>query len=180
MTTGASDEPGNGRQGDSADSPDAFGRPEGVNEGFAPRQGLPPPGPVARAADPGAEAAFGRPAHEQNGFAEGPRLGPRRAAAPTVTPALHQAFGRPAAAGDFAPAPGDRIEPRHGTAPPTWWKGNDDAWRDPDSPYWLVSRRAPRAVDDVDDDDDASGNARRRSRRGTGRGLTIRAALLMV
>ena len=159
----------------------AFVRPPGVSEGFAPRAPLPPPAPSSRPAQPGEAAAFGRQPGDSGGFAQAQRLGPRRAPAPMVTPALHQAFGRPAAAAEFDPAPGDRLPPRHGTAPPTWWKGNDDAWRDPASPYWLVGRRAMPAVDaDDDQDEDEDGPGKRARRRaGGGRGLTIRAALLM-
>jgi S1-C subfamily serine protease len=190
VTDGASQEPGHSgpvhswpdaraEPGGSAEVGVAFSRPDGVSEGFAPRPGLAPTPPTASAPDPGAAAAFGRPPGADSGFdGATARLGPRRAIAPDVTPALHQAFGRPATAGEFAPAPGDRIAPRHGTTPPTWWKSNDEAWRDPDSPYWLVSRRVARTGDD-DLDDDAPGKARR-GRRGVGAGLTIRAALLMV
>jgi len=160
-------------------SGDGFARPAGLDGGFAPRAGLPPTASGPRPADPRDEAAFGRPSGADAGFApDGGRLGPRRAPAPEVTPVLAQAFGRPASAAEFAPAPGDRIAPKHGVAPPAWRKGNDDAWRDPSSPYWLVSKRAaPPAADDEDDDEDD--RPRRRRRRRAAGGLGIRAALLM-
>jgi S1-C subfamily serine protease len=67
----------------------------------------PPPG--ARPDD----ALFARPDGVGGGFAPRPEPPPYQPPPRTVSPEERAVFGRPADAGSFAPAPGERIEPRH-------------------------------------------------------------------
>ena len=123
------------------DGEQAFGRPPGVAESFAPRDapaGYTPPPPTV---SPEERGHFGRPNGSAAAFAPQPgeRIAPVHATvAPPVHPQLQAAFGR-VGAGAFAPAAGTRISPTLGRAESPWWKSDaeHDPWRDPSSPFWL-------------------------------------------
>ncbi len=121
---------------------DAFARPAGTTESFAPRDRPPnytaPPPTVS----PDERAVFGRPAatSPEQPFAApvGERIPPQhRSPVPSVAPELRTAYGR-RGADPFAPPPGSRVTAQPSTESP-WWKGDAyrDPWRDPNSPYWL-------------------------------------------
>jgi S1-C subfamily serine protease len=121
---------------------DAFQRPDGVDDGFAPRPDEPveytPPPPTV---SPEEQATYQRPPGAEP-FAPlpGERIEPHTTAPPPVPQAMSQAFGAPAGvAAGFDPAPGTRLAPS-GPAPESpWWKPDaaSDPWRDPAAAYWL-------------------------------------------
>jgi S1-C subfamily serine protease len=120
---------------------DAYARPPGVDDRFAPRDPefayTPPPPTVS----PQERAVFGRPP----GAAEfaplpGERMPPHRTEVPPVPRVMTETFGPTAGAvGGFDPAPGSRINPAGKRAESPWWKADArrDPWRDPNSPFWL-------------------------------------------
>ncbi|MGN6608688.1 MAG: trypsin-like peptidase domain-containing protein [Jatrophihabitans sp.] len=154
----------------------AFGRPDGVAGGFAPRAEPPAYAPPPPTVSPAEQAVFGRP---QGAGAFAPAPGERLAPTyqpPQPTPRIYsEAFGpTPGARDGFAPAPGTRLEPRAAGPGSPWWKpdAQRDPWRDPNSPFWLgrgaifargqFAQRAPEldeetaADDEVEDADEAT------------------------
>jgi S1-C subfamily serine protease len=122
---------------------DAFTRPDGVEDGFAPRPPDPAYAPPPPTVSPEERAVFGRPPGAGE-FAPlpGERIEPRTVPPPPVPQVLTESFGAPpTAAKGFDPAPGTRIAPQ-GSAPQSpWWKPDAprDPWRDPSAAFWLGS-----------------------------------------
>jgi serine protease Do len=130
-------------QPDDAPNEEAFVRPPGVAEGFAPRApepDYPPPPPTV---SPEEQAVFGRPVGAGAApFAPQPgeRLSPQPTFVAPVPRMLSDTFGPTTGAiGGFDPAPGTRIRPTSRAAESPWWKADarSDPWRDPNSPFWL-------------------------------------------
>jgi S1-C subfamily serine protease len=69
------------------------------------------------APEPVDEAAFARPPGVDSAFVPAEQPAPYTPPPPTVSPEERAAYGPPAGAEAFAPAPGERLPPRH-TAPP--------------------------------------------------------------
>jgi S1-C subfamily serine protease len=133
--------PEDGPRVPSADADDAYRRPQGIEDSFAPREQPPNYTPPPPTAPPEERAAYGRPpgagAYDP---APGQRLAPRPAERPVVPAVAAQAFGRsPAGSDGFDAAPGTRIAPSAGAPESPWWKkdADRDPWRDPASPFWL-------------------------------------------
>ncbi|MDQ1458559.1 MAG: hypothetical protein QOI08_43 [Actinomycetota bacterium] len=120
---------------------EAFARPDGVDDGFAPRPAEPDYRPPPATVSPDERVTFGRPPGAGE-FAPlpGERIPPQSTRPPVVPQIMAEAFGAtPRAADGFDPAPGTRIDP-HGPRPAApWWKldAASDPWRDPSSPFWL-------------------------------------------
>jgi S1-C subfamily serine protease len=125
------------------DGDDAYARPPGVDDPFAPRATEPsytaPPPTVS----PAEHAEYARPA----GAAEfaprpGERISPHPMHVPAVPRVLADTFGAsPDAVAGYAPAAGTRIAPQGRPPESPWWKAGaeHDPWRDPRSPFWLGS-----------------------------------------
>ncbi|MHA3701648.1 S1C family serine protease [Jatrophihabitans sp. YIM 134969] len=149
---------------------DEWGRPSGVEGGFAERapDEVPTYTPPPRTAPPpDVAAAYGRHAADDRAFDPPPnhRVAPRAGViTPPVRPGEPETFGAPEGVESFAPAPGDRISPSGPTPESPWWvEGAErDPWRDPGSAYGLGrpavfvdGRPAPDLTDlDLTDDDD--------------------------
>jgi S1-C subfamily serine protease len=121
--------------------PAEFGRPEGVEDGFAPRQDPPAYHPPPPTVPPEFQAVFGRPQPGAS-FAPlpGERVSPTHVRAPGVPWPFAEAFGpTPGAEQGFDPAPGTRIPPGARPSESPWWRRNAhlDPWRDPRAPFWL-------------------------------------------
>ena len=148
---------------------DEWGRPDGVDGGFADRAPdevpvyTPPP---RTAPPPDVAAAYRSHAPDDRPFDPPPnhRLAPTNGVVrPPVRAGEPETFGAPAAALSFAPAPGDRIPPSGPTRESPWWvEGAErDPWRDPASPFGLGrpavfvdGRPAPDLTElDLTDDD---------------------------
>ena len=125
----------------STDPSESFGRPDGVDSGFAPRPAEPAYTPPPPTVSPDEQATFRRPG-TGDAFAPlpGERLAPRRMDNPPVPWMVQEAF-RPAVETPqgFDPAPGTRISPDHHKPESPWWRDGAarDPWRDPRAPYWL-------------------------------------------
>ena len=120
---------------------DAYRRPQGIDDSFAPREQPPSYTPPPPTVPPEQSATYGRP-HGAGGYDPPPghRLAPRPSERPIVPAVAAQAFGRsPAGADGFDAAPGTRIQPAGARPESPWWKkdADRDPWRDPASPFWL-------------------------------------------
>jgi S1-C subfamily serine protease len=124
------------------DAPDeAFARPPGVEDGFAPHIEPPAYQPPPPTVSPQERAVFGRPPGA-GAFAPAPgeRIGPRPAEHAPVPGIFAQAFGpTPEAHDGFDPAPGTRLHPSRPAPESPWWKPDAprDPWRDPRAQFWL-------------------------------------------
>ena len=120
---------------------DAFRRPDGLSDGFAPRPTQPNYTPPPPTVSPAERAVFGRPANA-GAFAPAPgeRIDPRHNPPQPVPRVFSEAFGAtPEAVDGFDPAPGTRLNPAKQSPGSPWWKADAlrDPWRDPSAPYWL-------------------------------------------
>ncbi len=146
---------------------EAFARPEGVDDSFAPRPEPPAYSPPPPTVSPEERAVFGRPP----GAAEfaplpGERIPPRHQAPDVVPPSYAAAYAPPPGADSgFDPAPGSRIAPGARRPEYPWWKQDaaSDPWRDPSSPFWLGSGAVftggrPSQLDPSDDTEVSEGD----------------------
>jgi S1-C subfamily serine protease len=120
---------------------DAYARPDGVEDGFAPRPAEPAYTPPPATVSPEERQVFGRPEGAEP-FAPPPgqRIQPQSAPPQPVPPILAEAFGAtPGASDGFDPAPGTRIAAAGPRPAPPWWKPDaaSDPWRDPSAAFWL-------------------------------------------